>query len=127
MSESTKRPTWTVITISPDSWPGDFEYDGSIDDTEVVARFPDGRGFWGSIEAFVWGSETCEDIMDGDRIGYLGGIWRYADEHDTPPISATQALADGLCKSAELAMAYAADVDNEAFADEWARHEEGLS
>lgn len=80
----TALPTWKEITKLPDSWPKlDPEY--GVDEIEVVARFPNDDGKLGSIEAFIWDVEVNESIMDGDRLGYIGGRYREACGIDRPP------------------------------------------
>jgi len=99
-----KMPSWTVITNHPDSWPGDFTEDDEFWEHEVVARFPERDG-WGSLEAFLWDSDVCIHILAGDRIGYIGGVWRYADNYDYPPLTKLQELkasVKGLQESVRL-------------------------
>ena len=77
-------PEWTLISADPATWPElDPEY--GLDEIEVIARFPDDNGKSGSIEAFVWDVDVSTSIADGDRIGYIGGMYRHACDIDSPP------------------------------------------
>ena len=76
-------PVWTTITLDPESWPElDPEY--GVDEIEVVARFPNKDGSMGDIEAFKWTTDVVDTILDEDRIFYIGGIYRLADDYDKP-------------------------------------------
>lgn len=101
-----KKPNWTIITDHPDTWPGDFVNDALYDywEYEVVCRFPEKDG-WGGLEAFMWTTDVCKHIQEGDRIGYIGGVWRYADNYDRPPLTKLQELkasVKGLQESVRL-------------------------
>ena len=81
-------PAWTTITDNPDSWP-EFDFEYGVVEFEVVARFPKKDGSLGVIEAFKWDEEVCESIKTGDRLSYIGGIYRLADDYDSPPTEKT--------------------------------------
>ena len=78
------KPEWTTITDNPDSWP-ELDEECGVDSIEIVCRFPQHDGTWGSLEAFEWDRDIEQHIRDGDRVGYIGGIYRHADDYDSPP------------------------------------------
>ena len=77
-------PEWTTITDNPDSWP-DLDPEYGLDEVEVVVRFTNADGSLGDLEAYKWDVEMCESIATGDRLEYIGGIYRLADDYDSPP------------------------------------------
>jgi len=74
-------PKWTRITDDPATWP---ELDGEPT-VEIIYRSPDRFGRPGKLEGFEWDQGDTVALMEGDKLKFKGGWYRYTTDLDYPP------------------------------------------